>query len=48
VDSTMSQATRQKLQACARMGFKEHFGGVPPEDFHEIFGAAERLQPAAA
>lgn len=37
VDSTMSQATRTKLQLLAEMNFKAYFKGVPPEDFHEIF-----------
>ena len=37
VDSTMSQATRRKLELCAQLRFKEHFKGVPPKDFHEIF-----------
>lgn len=48
VDSTMSQATRRKLEQCARMGFKEHFKGVPPKDFHEIFDAVEGVEAASA
>jgi 3-hydroxyisobutyrate dehydrogenase-like beta-hydroxyacid dehydrogenase len=41
VDSTMSRATRTKLQSFARMNFKDYFKGVPPEDFHEIFAMFE-------
>jgi len=37
VDATMSRATREKLLATAAAGYKQHFGGVAPKDFHEIF-----------
>lgn len=45
VDSTMSQATRRKLELCAQINFKEHFHGVPPKDFHEIFNLLETHSP---
>lgn len=37
IDATMSRATREKLLAIAAAGYKEHFQGVPPADFHDIF-----------
>lgn len=37
VDSTMSEATKAKLRWCTDQRFREHFKGVPPKDFHEIF-----------
>lgn len=37
VDATMSVATREKLLRVAATGYKEHFGGIAPKDFHEIF-----------
>ena len=37
VDATMSVATREKLVRIAATGYKEHFGGVAPKDFHDIF-----------
>ncbi|MFG5407529.1 DUF1932 domain-containing protein [Piscinibacter sakaiensis] len=37
VDDTMSRATRDKLLQLAAAGYKAHFRGVPPSDFHEIF-----------
>lgn len=37
VDYTMSAATKAKLNWCTQLKFKEHFNGVPPKDFHEIF-----------
>lgn len=40
VDATMSQATHAKLLAIAASGYKEHFGGVAPKDFHDIFQVA--------
>jgi 3-hydroxyisobutyrate dehydrogenase-like beta-hydroxyacid dehydrogenase len=39
VDGTMSQATKAKLRWVTELGLREHFKGVPPEDFHEIFAA---------
>lgn len=41
VDGTMSKATKAKLNWCTRLGLKEHFKGVPPKDFHEIFAALD-------
>jgi 3-hydroxyisobutyrate dehydrogenase-like beta-hydroxyacid dehydrogenase len=40
VDDTMSQATHAKLLAIAAAGYKAHFGGVAPKDFHDIFDVA--------
>jgi len=37
IDATMSQATHAKLQKIAAVGYKSHFGGVAPKDFHAIF-----------
>lgn len=37
VDSTMSLATKKKFQWCTDQKFREHFKGVPPKDFHEMF-----------
>jgi len=42
VDATMSRATREKLLAIAAAGYKAHFKGVPPKDFHEIFALPGR------
>jgi 3-hydroxyisobutyrate dehydrogenase-like beta-hydroxyacid dehydrogenase len=42
VDSTMSEATKAKLRWCTDLKFKEHFKGVPPKDFHEIFTVLEK------
>lgn len=39
-DDTMSKATREKLLQIAAMGFKQHFHGKPPADYHEIFNLA--------
>lgn len=40
VDATMSQATHAKLMAIAAAGYKTHFNGVAPKDFHDIFQVA--------
>ena len=37
VDHTMSTGTKEKLAWCVQHGFKEHFGGKPPADYHDIF-----------
>lgn len=37
VDATMSEATHAKLLAIAATGYKAHFKGVAPKDFHDIF-----------
>jgi len=37
VDDTMSLATRDKLLKIAVAGYKAHFKGVAPRDFHDIF-----------
>ena len=37
IDATMSQATRDKLLQIAAAGYKQHFKGVAPADFHAIF-----------
>ena len=39
IDSIMSRATIDKLKWVTSLGLKEHFRGVPPGDFHEIFSA---------
>lgn len=43
VDYTMSEGTKKKLRWCTEMGFREHFQGVPPADFHEILDAYKTL-----
>ena len=40
-DSIMSRATKDKLGWITKLGLKEYFKGVPPEDFHEIFSALD-------
>lgn len=42
IDATMSKATKEKLRWCTNIGLKEHFKGVPPQDFHEIFSAIDK------
>ena len=42
VDRTMSEATKAKLHWCTERKLKEHFHGVPPQDFHEIFPALKK------
>ena len=37
VDATMSEATHAKLLAIAATGYKAHFKGVAPKDYHDIF-----------
>ena len=37
----MSEAGRDKLHWCVEQGFRDHFGGRPPADFHEIFAAMD-------
>lgn len=37
IDATMSQATRDKLLQIAAAGYKQHFKGIAPADFHAIF-----------
>jgi 3-hydroxyisobutyrate dehydrogenase-like beta-hydroxyacid dehydrogenase len=39
LDSTMSVASKNKLAWCVEQGFREHFKGKPPADYHEIFSA---------
>lgn len=41
VDATMSEATKAKLNWCTRHALREHFGGVAPKDYHEIFAALQ-------
>ena len=43
VDGIMSKATKSKLNWCTGLGLKEHFKGVPPKDFHEIFAALDKI-----
>ncbi|MDI6707145.1 MAG: NAD(P)-dependent oxidoreductase [Firmicutes bacterium] len=43
VDYTMSEGTKNKLRWCTQMGFKEYFQGVPPQDFHQILDAYDKL-----
>jgi len=42
IDSTMSEATKAKLRWCTDLKFKEHFKGIPPKDFHEIFAVIDK------
>lgn len=44
LDATMSVAGREKLAWCVAQGFREHFGGTPPADFHDIFAALDKGQ----
>lgn len=48
VDGIMSKATKSKLNWCTGLGLKEHFNGVPPKDFHEIFKALDEINPGKA
>jgi 3-hydroxyisobutyrate dehydrogenase-like beta-hydroxyacid dehydrogenase len=43
VDATMSRATKEKLGWCTRLGLKEYFKGIPPQDYHEIFHAMDKM-----
>ncbi|MBZ4654926.1 MAG: 6-phosphogluconate dehydrogenase [Peptococcaceae bacterium] len=43
VDYTMSNATKEKLRWCTSLGFKEYFKGIPPQDYHEILLAYDKL-----
>jgi 3-hydroxyisobutyrate dehydrogenase-like beta-hydroxyacid dehydrogenase len=43
VDGIMSKATKDKLRWVTNLGLKEYFKGVPPEDFHEIFAALDKI-----
>jgi hypothetical protein len=43
VDYTMSNATKEKLRWCTNLGFKEYFKGIPPQDYHEILLAYDKL-----
>ncbi|MBN1827589.1 MAG: NAD(P)-dependent oxidoreductase [Deltaproteobacteria bacterium] len=43
VDDTMSKAAKAKLRWCTDLKFKEHFGGKPPADFHDIMKAYDEL-----
>lgn len=44
VDGIMSKATKAKLNWCTKLGLKEHFKGVPPQNFHEIFEALDDIK----
>lgn len=44
VDGTMSRATKAKLRWCTQLGLKGYFKGVPPQDFHEIFEAIDKIK----
>jgi 3-hydroxyisobutyrate dehydrogenase-like beta-hydroxyacid dehydrogenase len=48
VNGIMSQATKAKLNWCTKLGLKEHFKGVPPEDFNQIFAALDEMQSGKA
>ncbi|SMO85333.1 NAD(P)-dependent oxidoreductase [Paracoccus laeviglucosivorans] len=41
VDAIMSKAGRDKLAWCVQQGFRGHFNGRPPADFHDIFAAMD-------
>jgi 3-hydroxyisobutyrate dehydrogenase-like beta-hydroxyacid dehydrogenase len=43
VDGIMSRATKEKLRWVTNLGLKEYFKGIPPEDFHEIFAALDKI-----
>lgn len=45
IDPIMSVAGKEKLAWCVEQGFREHFNGRPPADFHDIFAALDA--PAA-
>lgn len=42
VDGTMSVATKAKLKWCTDLRFRDHFKGIPPRQFHEIFSVIGR------
>ena len=42
VPGTMTEATRNKLQWCSRLGLKEHFGGDMPETLDDVLEAIEQ------
>ncbi len=41
VDNTMSIATRKKMRWCTNLGLREHFQGIPPNDYHEVLEAID-------
>ena len=45
VDAIMSKASKSKLNWCTKLGLKEYFKGVPPQDFHEILAALDKMKP---
>jgi len=48
VDAIMSKASKSKLNWCTKFGLKEYFKGVPPQDFHEIFSALDKINKKEA
>lgn len=42
VPATMTQATKEKLIWCSRLGLKEHFGGELPETINEVLEVIEK------
>ena len=44
VDGIMSRASKAKLNWCTKLGLKGYFKGVPPQDFHEIFDALDKIK----
>ncbi|MDX9872482.1 MAG: DUF1932 domain-containing protein [Clostridia bacterium] len=43
MDSIMSKAAKEKLRWCTNQGFREFFGGLPPEDFHDVLTAFDKI-----
>lgn len=44
VDGIMSRASKAKLNWVTKLGLKEYFKGVPPQDFHAIFTAIDQIK----
>jgi len=42
VSATMTQATKEKLIWCSRLGLREHFGGELPETVNEVLEVIEK------
>ena len=47
VDSTMSHATRSKLQMLAKLECGSQFGGGVPDDFHDVLSVIEEASRAS-
>lgn len=43
MDYIMSRAGKEKLRWCTEQGFREYFNGIPPQDYHEILTAYDKI-----